>query len=421
MTSAGTPLRRDGLTWLIYTQFIVFGYFLYGFTPSVTLLRDDEHVSDAIAGLHGTAYAIGVIVIGAIGARILAVVGRNRGFWMFLGVLCVGIGLYASVPVLPLTLLGAAIAGAGGSGVLLTASATLVDHHGAAGPAAITEANAFSAAIGLLAPLVVAASVDAGYGWRPALLIVIPALVTLFLCRHAFGHGLDREPIIAGAPDAEPVSIGPVRLGRPYWITWAIVVACVSIEFCMTLWSAQLLRDQDGLGKAAAATGVTAIVGGLAVGRALSSRLAARRSTDWLLARAFALNAVGFAVFWLSHVGIWAFVGLAICGLGMALQYPIGVARAIRAAVAVGPPDQAARRSNLASAGLSLGTGISIGVAPFVLGSLADRIGIRYAFLLVPLLIALAGVALLVAHRPQPPLPQIATNRDTGLPEGWAE
>ena len=38
----------------------------------------------------------------------------------------------------------------------------------AAGPAAVTEANALAAATGLLGPLTVGASVHLGYGWRPA-------------------------------------------------------------------------------------------------------------------------------------------------------------------------------------------------------------------------------------------------------------
>jgi MFS family permease len=388
-------LHRDGVTWLIYAQFIIFGYFLYGFAPSVTLLRDDEHVTDAIAALHGTAYAIGVIVIGALGSRILAAIGRNRGFWLFLGTLGVGIGIYAALALLPLTLLGAMIAGAGASGLLLTASAALVDHHGAAGPAAITEANAFSAGVGLLAPLAVGAFVHWGYGWRPALLLVIPAIVILFVSRRAFGPGLDvTTPEPATRPDPPT---DRVRLGRPYWITWVIVVLVVSIEFCMTLWSAQLLRDQAGMGKAGAATGVTAIVAGLAVGRALSARLTARRSTDWVLARALGLNAAGFAVFWFAHVAWLAFIGLAICGLGMALQYPVGVARAIQAATGPNPAERE-RRSNVASSWLSLGTGIASGVAPFVLGFLADQVGIHKAFLLVPLLIALAYAGLVLAR-----------------------
>ena len=123
-------LHRDGPTWLIYVQLSLYAYFLYAFAPSVTLLRDDEHVRDTVAGLHGTAYAVGVIVVGLLGARILDAVGRGRALWLFLGALCVSIAIYASVPVLPVTLVGALLCGASASGVTITVGAALVERHG---------------------------------------------------------------------------------------------------------------------------------------------------------------------------------------------------------------------------------------------------------------------------------------------------
>ena len=41
-TSATAALIRDRLTWTVYLQLAIYGYFLYSFTPSVNLLRDDE-------------------------------------------------------------------------------------------------------------------------------------------------------------------------------------------------------------------------------------------------------------------------------------------------------------------------------------------------------------------------------------------
>ena len=440
------------MTWLIYAQFAIFGFFLYAFTPSVTLLRDDEHVSDAIAGLHGTAYAVGAITIGAVGARILARVGRNRGLWLFFATLCAGIATYTGTTHLTLTLIGALIIGGSGSGLLLTTTAALVDHHGRLGPAAITEANAVSAAIGLLGPLAVGASVAWGYGWRTALLLLIPLTAILFLVRRSFGPGIEVPPLHVvdlpsadlGSADlgsADPASADPASadvvtevgaasvnapgesasggsLGFQFWLSWTLVLLCVSIEFSLTLWSAQLLRDQDHLSKAAAATGVTAIVGGLALGRLLGVRLAADRDVDWLLARAFGLNLVGFSVFWVSRNPWLAFFGLAVCGLGMALQYPLGVARAIRAAAGTGFGKNVIARSNRASAQISLGTGIAVGVAPFILGFLADGIGIRNAFLLVPLLIMVAGVALVLARRSAHPRRRVRDIKAEHQPAG---
>jgi fucose permease len=187
---------------------------------------------------------------------------------------------------------------------------------------------------------------------------------------------------------------GRPHLGRQFWLLWTVVVLCVGIEFCMTLWSAQLLRDRSDASRALAATGVTAIVGGMCVGRVLGSRLARRYRVDALLFTAFAVTAAGFAAFWTATAAPVAFVGLAITGLGMALHYPLALSRAIAAA---------APHSDRASAIATLGTGIAIGVAPFLLGFLADGVTVRYAFLLVPALLAAATATLLAARTPPAP------------------
>jgi fucose permease len=222
--------------------------------------------------------------------------------------------------------------------------------------------------------------------------------------------------IIARDIDEGPGVDGDGRiapLGSQYWLSWSIVVLCVGIEFCMTLWCAQLLRDRANLSAAVAATGVTAVVLGMTVGRLFGARIAARRDIDWMLLRAFALTAVGFALFWFSRQGVLSFAGLAICGLGMASHYPLSLARAIRAAGGDGQAASAAR-SDVASSRVSVGTGVAIGLAPFVLGFLADHVGIAKAFLLVPVLLATATAALLVARRV--PVSKIETTvRQSGL------
>ena len=59
-------LVRDRVTWLIYAQLGLFGYFLYGFGPVVPLLRDEQGVSLRVASLHGTGIAIGALAGGAL-------------------------------------------------------------------------------------------------------------------------------------------------------------------------------------------------------------------------------------------------------------------------------------------------------------------------------------------------------------------
>ena len=124
----------------------------------------------------------------------------------------------------------------------------------------------------------------------------------------------------------------------------------------------------------------------MAAGRSAGGWLALRFSMDRLLVAAFATNLLGFALFWLTAAPVAMFAGLAVAGLGMSLEFPLVSARAI---------SLAGGRAELAGAVNMFGSGIAIGGAPFLLGYMSDRIGIHAAYLLVPLLIAIAIAALL--------------------------
>ncbi|MGH8894974.1 MAG: MFS transporter, partial [Actinomycetes bacterium] len=58
---SGPRLERDRLTWVTYLQLGSYGYFLYGVGPSLSLLRDELDISRTVAGLHGTALAVGAL------------------------------------------------------------------------------------------------------------------------------------------------------------------------------------------------------------------------------------------------------------------------------------------------------------------------------------------------------------------------
>ncbi len=149
----------------------------------------------------------------------------------------------------------------------------------------------------------------------------------------------------------------------------------------VTIWCSDVLEQRAGLTAGVAATGVTAIVAGLTLGRLAGSRFTRSHRPEWLLYRAIAVYLIGFAMFWTSTVGWLSFVGLFVSGLGLALLFPLGLARVI--ALSDGRPD-------LATARASLGAGLAVGTGPFVLGALADGFGTHQAFLLVPVL---AGAA----------------------------
>lgn len=380
-------LERDRLTWLTYLQLGSYGYFLYGFGPTLSLLRDEQGTSRSVAGLHGTALAVGSLVSALLVARLVLRFGRTAVMWAGLATLCAGILVYTSSTAIPLTLAGAFIGAFGGSFVVVSSAPVLSDRHGESGPSAISEANAVAAGVGTVAPLVVGACVGLGLGWRPALLVLLPVVLALAVA----GRGVRAPRPAVAAADGER----PGRLPRRYWISWGVVTAGIAVEFCLVLWTADVLRDRMGLSPGPAAAGVTALVAGMCAGRVLGGRLALRWPVDTLLYAAILTAGCGFTVFWLTDLTALALPTLLLCGLGVALFYPLGIARAIDASE--GRPDHASARAGL-------GAALASGAGPFVLGALADQVGLHLALLIVPalLLVAAAGVRLGKAHAPVP-------------------
>ncbi len=198
-------LEHDRLTWLIFTQLGVYGYFLYAFGPSVPLLRDELGVSNAVSGLHGTALAVGAVLAG-VGWPVLARrLGRPRTLRLGLLGLTAGILAYCLASVLPVTLAGGLAAGFFGSLVVTGSTVVLAARHGSAAPAAISEANAVAAGTGLVGPLLVGAGVSVGLGWRPGVLVAAAAAVVVWVVSVRAGRaGVGAAPGTAPAPVAAP-------------------------------------------------------------------------------------------------------------------------------------------------------------------------------------------------------------------------
>ncbi|NUR62627.1 MAG: hypothetical protein HOV87_28815, partial [Catenulispora sp.] len=274
------------------------------------------------------------------------------------------------------------------------------------GPAAITEANAVAAFVGIAAPLAVGGAAAAGLGWRVALLSVAPLSGLLYLLlgrvREPQWPAPDIEQVVFEAAQGErelagcdmsgadpladtaPAGNSLRTLRRRFWLNQLAGLCAVAIEFCLTLWCATLLQDRAGLSAGAAATGVTAVVAGMAVGRAVGGPLALRVPIDRLIHASFGVNLLGFAVFWLGSEPVSMFAGLGVAGLGLALQFPLISARGIELS---GGQAELAGSVNMFSAGVAVGT------APFALGFLSDRVGIHTAYLLLPVFVAVAAVA----------------------------
>jgi predicted MFS family arabinose efflux permease len=381
-------LRRDPATWLIYGQLGIWGYFLYGFGPVVPLLRDEQRVSATVASLHGTAIAAGAVVGGAIFPYVVRRIGRGAALWLSLaGVAGTVLGLCLARPIA--ATLSATVAIAVFGTVLVGAVvATLSAHHGPAGPAAISEANAAACGMGVLAPAVIGASIGAGFGWRPGLAVAAGLVALLAVVAFSLRVRVPRGSSAIRAP-------GSARLPRAYWLAWAMMSITSSVEVCLSLWVVDVLRNHAGMAAGRAAAAVSAIVGGMFLGRLAGGRLSLRVGIVPLFLAVLGVSATGFVVFWSTTMPWVAVAGLVVLGLGNAMHYPLGISMALRAAP--GLEDRAAARA-------SYGMAIGFGVAPFALGAIADQVGTHTAFLIVPVLLVAAAalVGLLAAGQREP-------------------
>ena len=381
---AGDGFARDPATWITYG---LVGYFAFMETvlgPIMPFLRTELGLDYTTASLHFSAFALGAVLLGLFGDRVSGRWGRFASLWGGALAMTGGVALLVSVPSPWATVPAAFAMGLCGALVLVTSQALLSDAHGEYGAVAVTESNVTASACAISAPLLVGASAAAGFGWRPAL--VLPA-ATLILLAAVFFY---RPPTLPRTATKRAEEVGGGGLNARYWALWALVALGVASEWCVAYWGTDFLAEGTGLPRPAAATSLTAFFAAMLLGRIVSSRLARILSPTTLLAATLALALAGFPLFWSSPGSILTLAGLFVTGLGIGGVYPLGISAAI--ASVPGNSDAAAAR-------LTIGGGGAILVAPFVLGALADRIGISTAFgIVVPMLFAALLLALVAGR-----------------------
>ena len=160
----------------------------------------------------------------------------------------------------------------------------------------------------------------------------------------------------------------------------------------MAYWGADFLASVVGLGPALAASAMSVFFAAMVGGRLAGARLARRYAGTRLLLLALAVAAIGFPLCWLAISPALSIVGLFVAGAGIANFYPLTLAAATDAAP--GQTDRAMARLAVSGSGALL-------VAPLLVGTLADAVGMRWGFGVVMALILAATVAVLAARRAQ--------------------
>ncbi len=386
-SAVGRPVR-DRLTLLAYGMAVASGFAVAALGPAMPSLREDLGISRAIGGLHFTALAVGAVVVGFTIQALTRARGRHWVFWAGGSGIAVGAAVIGASWSPAGTLFGAGLIGVTGAAMLSTSQATLSDHHPGARAVVLTEVHTATSTGSVIPALLVGILVFVGIGWRPA--FFAPAVIVTLLA--IVWRSVAFPP--AQAP-ARPRR-GRVPLPRPYWFFWAAFIPSVGAEWSVAAWGAGYLVDIAGTSEATASLLMTAFFGAIALGRFAGSRIARTVAPFPLLVGSTALALAGFLVLWGSTTTPVVVLGLFVTGLGISVGFPLLVTLAMGAV-----PD----RPDEASARVFISAGASVAVAPFVLGALADQVGIRTAFAVVPalflLLVSLAALGRRASQRPE--------------------
>jgi MFS family permease len=386
-------VRRDPITILSYLGLGLVGIELNGLGSALPHLQAALQTSRAGVAFYPALYAVGMLVVGAFGHHLVSRIGRSSAFRLAVAALGISAVLIATTPGPILTGAGAALMGLGGAVVLVVVSAVLAERHKEMAAAALAEANAVSSFAAIAAPLVIAATITVGLGWRPGVAL-IPVIGACALVARRTDMGPE-------AVEATPPAVARKGSSGVGWRPWMQVVLVVAIEFSMVFWASDYLLSEVGLEAATAALVTSLFFIGMATARGLGGPL-----SSWLartrpaLLLALAVTAVGFLLFWASpFVGAYLLAssgGLLLTGLGVGHLYPLSLGHLI--STASGSTDQASARATLAS-------GVAVGGTPLILGRLASAVSLTWAFALVPLLIVAAAinVGTLRAQRTQAP------------------
>ena len=385
-TTTGFP--RDRMTVAFYGSFVVWGWLLYSFNPSVPLLADELGISDAQAGLHGTAMAAGGILAAFVTPRFVRSHGRRTAILVACGLIAVGASGLVTAPSLAWSLPAMVVLALGGNIAISAAQAGVALRHGSKASAALTEGNGIGSSIGLVGPLAVGVCVAIGWGWRPAVAVtVVLALVSAIIVSRIPVGGAMTPPHV---PDATAARVVPARTTVPGWCFLATMVAAIAMEFATTYWATGLVLERTGAGPGIAAATTAGLVAGMSVIRFVVGPLSLRVAPVMLLAVAFVVAIGGWAILWTATTPPVAIAGLFVAGLGYGAQYPLSVALLL--ATAPGRADATQARATLAG-------GLAIGVAPFALGALSDAVGTHRAFLVVPVVALLGATAAVLGGR----------------------
>ncbi|OUM08251.1 MFS transporter [Pseudomonas syringae] len=377
--------RGEPRPWSIYLMFGLFGAQQGMLGPLMPFLRAEFGLDLRWTGLHFTAYALGLVLIGVpyrwLERRALPI-GTGR---IAVGSIVLASGLFAIAGGLPMTLPGAVLMGLSGGLVMAVGQAMLGKRYRQQAAAKLVEAHIVAGLCVLGGALLVGAATAIGLSWRMAPLIVSACALIMF-CAPLTLHRATSEPseLAENASD----TLHPPRMIR--LSLWALVILGISAEWGVGFWGAEYIKTHVQTSASIAATLMSLYFAGTVCGR-LASSYALRRVSPQALLTTVIVSAIATLLVLSSIEGL---VGTAIftfvLGACLGNFFPLILGTAMRVAP---------NASSALSAQASQAVGVALLLAPFLLGLLSERIGVEAAFsllivyplLMLPLVPALRG------------------------------
>ena len=387
--------ERDGI-WdrLTVTLAMSFCVLVAGLSVGIVLgeLRDELGISGVLAAAHGSAFGVGMLVLGAFGSGFVARIGRPTAFWGACATTTAGIVLLCVGHVWPITLLGSSLAGVSCAMLVLLMPGIIADHHGDDRAKAYAAVNGIPGLAGITFSLVIGGALGAGASWRWPY-----ALLTLGFAAGVAVLGR-RATIPASSPQA--TRILPLFRQRAIVEPYLDIAHATLVEFPVGIWAVVYLKEVGG-----ASSGLAAGLGAVWGLCLFASRLALPRLVGllgpWTRSVSFAAAAVGTLLMWAGPGLAVRVVGLTVVGFGAGGLYPLAVDRLY---------DRAGADTVALGFVTAMASGTAVTIGPLLLGVLADMVSLRHALLFVPAL-ALLGMytARPAAGSAAEPAPELVT------------
>lgn len=257
------------------------------------------------------------------------------------------------------------------------AQATLVDGSRDGRARTIARWSLLSLGGDLGAPLLLAAVVFAGFGWRTGYAIssVLLAVWLVATCLVPIaGTGGDDEDDDGGGASPGVIAAFKTALGDRRLLAWLFATAlCDLLDEIFIVLASIHVRDDFGASARWQTATITAFVAGNAIGLVLLDRVLKRVAELRVLAAAAAGCAVAYTAWMLAPSPLWGVVWMVPVGLCVGPLYPLASAQAYAARPG---------SSGLVLAASHLFTPMGLAI-PFVLGAVADAAGTPVALSLL--------------------------------------